>query len=197
MNQLSLGLAVILLFTSTAAQAAETTAVAQATETTGQPGPALQQVARGQDNPGFFERYFPFSLNRNLTPEVDDIVLVTILFNIFLPFGALWGPLVLLDDPPRLDSDIALAYVVPGLLVTTALSLILCPAFCITYYWNTPVAVLNAWDRAYKTSYEEPRPRRKKRKKQRKKEPEWEEDWDGDEGYQEYEETSATVVYAY
>jgi len=67
-------------------------------------------------DPGFFRRYFPFTLNDGMAEPVDDIAVTTYLINL-LPFGALWGPLVLLDDDerPDLGSDILLSWLVPAL----------------------------------------------------------------------------------
>lgn len=66
-------------------------------------------------DPGLFRRYYPLWLNDELTPEVDDVLLGSYLLNL-LPFGGLWGPLVLLeDDHPDMSSDVILSYLVPAI----------------------------------------------------------------------------------
>ena len=62
-----------------------------------------------------FDAMFPFSLNKDMHPEVDDIVMTTFLFNSLLPMGGLWGPLVTLPDdhPDMAAGDVVSSYLVP------------------------------------------------------------------------------------
>jgi hypothetical protein len=72
---------------------------------------------------------------------------MTYVLNI-LPFGGLWGPLVLLPkDHPGVESDQMISYLVPaisGWVFST------CIIGLPVAYYIAPTASLNAWDRAYK-----------------------------------------------
>ncbi len=122
--------------------------------------PRWQHVEEGGDDlcdPDTFDKMFPFTLNDNLHPAVDDIVVTTYLLNI-LPFGGLWGPLVTLPDahPDMKAGDVLVAYIVPYLVgcgtnfvLGSWTGLFLIPGTFLACY-TAPTAALNGWDRAYK-----------------------------------------------
>ncbi|MFH1809951.1 MAG: hypothetical protein ABIJ09_14495 [Pseudomonadota bacterium] len=121
-------------------------------------------------HPDVMEQYFPLSLNDGLHEAVEDIKVMTFVLNI-LPFGGLWGPLVTLpDDQPEINSDILLSALIPwfaGWGIAVGFSMVgtvlaiptggLCGIVgCLGLVgllpacYMAPIAVLHAWDRAYK-----------------------------------------------
>jgi len=175
----------------TVAAAVSFTAVALAGE---EPGTAEGQGVTvsaddDDDEPGWFGKYFPWSVNDDLDESVDDIVVPTYLINI-LPIGGFWGPLLFLDDRPDMSGDVALAYFIPfaagaaiwvganivgwgSAMVCPPMGLISCIGLvgCVPMCWNAPTASLNAWDHAYKHPEEaEQKKKRRKRSPSKKKE---------------------------
>lgn len=168
-----------------------------------------QDEAEDLADPGFLRRYFPLTLNDELAAAVDEIAVTTYLINI-VPFGALWGPLVFLDDDGRPDvgQDIILSWLIPGLSSVGAVVLLggaggvllafsgvlsgltgcpLCvcgalpcflaglglgiPLSLFGFYYVTPTATLNAWDRAYRFPQASDDKKKKSKKKKSKKKP--------------------------
>jgi len=96
---------------------------------------------------GVMEKYFPFGLADNVSPEIQDIFILTLVLNL-LPAGGLWGPLLLLKNPPKIGSDVIVSYLVPAAVGwVTSCFLIGIPI----YLYIAPVAALNAYDRAIKS----------------------------------------------
>lgn len=131
--------------------------------------------------PDSFSKMFPFSLNKDLSAPVDDIVMSTYLLNFCLPLGGLWGPLVTLPDghPDMGEGDVVSSYLVPyvaGWATVVVLgSFVIGLVGCVPMAYNAPTAALNGWDRAYKCSGKAPH------KKAPKSQPKAESG--GDEGY--------------
>lgn len=109
--------------------------------------PEGQWVNSSGQMPGMWDRFFTFSINNNADQRVKDALILTVILNIVLPFGSLWGPMVIIDDAPSINSDILISWLVPTITANlTAVCLVGIPiALC-----SVPVASLNAYDRAIK-----------------------------------------------
>ncbi|MBN2357845.1 MAG: hypothetical protein JXR83_00230 [Deltaproteobacteria bacterium] len=105
-----------------------------------------QQPAESGQELGVMEHYFPFGLSENANQEIKDIFILTLVLNL-LPAGGLWGPLLLLKNPPKIESDVIVSYLVPAAVgYVTSCFIIGIPI----YLYIAPVAALNAYDRAIK-----------------------------------------------
>lgn len=140
-------------------------------------GAAAEEQAESSGDmcdPEFMDHYFPFVLPDGLSEPVDEIVVLTFVLNI-LPFGALWAPLILLpDDAPDINTDILLSALIPwiagwgiavGFGMVGAVLSIPTAGICgvvsclgivglVPACYMAPIAVLQAWDRAYRCSGE-------------------------------------------
>jgi len=77
-------------------------------------GTAEDSAGEPVDQPGFFSEYFPFFPDKDLAKPVDDNMVIIYLLSL-LPFGGLWGPLVVLptEGRPPVGGDVIVPYLVP------------------------------------------------------------------------------------
>ncbi len=104
--------------------------------------------------PSGFDRFFALSLG-DVDPRVESAWIPTMLATLFLPFGALWMPLLLLDNRPELTGDVVTSFAVPYAstyvgMVLTSWTCVGIPISWIAGSIATTNATLAAWDRAYK-----------------------------------------------
>lgn len=145
------------LFAASAASAAPE----RATPADAQAAPADDQVVLVQDDEelGFVDKYFPFTLN--VTHDSVDENLVGLWIGVLLPFGFIWSPYVFGDEKPGEDFVvdaiiIALIHLAPLLglffvwipIVGWALGVVLWIYALVNGFYLTPVAIINAYDRS-------------------------------------------------
>jgi len=142
---------------------------------------ADKQLVLVQDEEvGFFEAYFPFSLN--VQNESVDANIAGLWIGTILPFGFLWSPFVFGDVRPGdgfiIDAIIiALVHFLPVLLLFIPFIGLFLGLPMVIYIWVnllylTPVAIINAYDRSIGPGSgggRKDRPKKKKRRRRRRR----------------------------
>lgn len=127
--------------------------------------PVEDRLLSESDDGCIVGNYVCYTIPEQLHPSVRSQVFVLYLVGTFLPFGWLWGPLVLIDGA-NLTQDVLITFLVLYVVETVA-AFVPLGSFVAAYY-ITPVTMLRAWSRALDgEGDEENRPARSRKSRPR------------------------------
>lgn len=110
------------------------------------------EAAAGE--PGFFEKYYPFTFADGLEAETDDNFVLLYVFGVGWFLANIWGPIILIGNPGDylIDSIIILVvHIIPAILLGW-IPLVNLVVWAATFFYLMPVATVNAFDRNLKNA---------------------------------------------